>query len=144
MGERLIDVNILVAYSSVNHLHHARARQHVQEAVPGSLLVCDVVRLGFVRQLSRTQVMEEGRLEPLQALRFARALLASAPFRFVSSVPDGMEDLWENALQGLPKSAVADTDLYLLAFAQALGVPFVTFDEALARRFPDADILVPA
>lgn len=106
------------------------------------MLVNDVVLAGVLRLLTTAAVVGKSPLDPKTAWEVSRTFCERSDVQRISLAPN-LDVEWKRLLDGCVPAARADTDLYLLAFAKALDVPFVTFDEALARRFSDADILVP-
>ena len=121
----LLDVNTLIALEHTRHVHHVRAHQWLQQAIPGAdvLGTCAITELGFVR------VSVQAGLQP----DIAMARLALKKMK--SSSPVRME-LWSDDLGAdrLPKYVATPADLtddHLLELARAHQAQLLTLDGSI-------------
>jgi len=130
----LVDVNMLIAVGSREHLEKAEAERFFAD-LTGPFATCPIVQTGFVRVLAQ--------VDPTRALSDGVAVLASIcsdpRHRFL---PDDVNvvDLPWAAIRGHRQI----TDAYLAALARKHGAKLATFDQALASVHSDVALLLGA
>lgn len=127
----LLDVNVLLALTSRDHVHHEPARQWFA-ARSTTFATCPLTELGLVRismQLGSTLTTA------LTALRSITALVAHARW------PDDLA-VDEFALHGVTGHRQV-TDAYLAALARQREGQLVTFDRAIGALHPDVAVVIP-
>ena len=130
----LVDVNVLIAVGSREHLEKAAAERFFA-SLTEPFATCPIVQTGFVRVLAQ--------IDPARALSDGVAVLASIcsdpRHRFL---PDDLSAL------DLPWAAIRGhrqiTDAYLAALARKHGAKLATFDRALASIHGDVALLIGA
>jgi uncharacterized protein len=135
----LVDVNVWLALSVPDHVHHDRARRYWYEESAAELAFCRVTSLAFLRLSTQPAVMGGNPLTVSQAWKAYQAL-RQLPEVILAREPDGCEarlGTWVNEGAASPRLW---TDAYLAAFAVAGGFRFATLDRDF-RRFPDLDLL---
>jgi toxin-antitoxin system PIN domain toxin len=133
------DVNVWVALSSEDHVHHARADQYWRDEAGSRLAFCRVTALGLIRVIGRGHSVGVPALSPVDAWATYRRW-RSQPETDLLPDPPGIEGLierWTVAGLASPKNW---TDLYLAAFSTAARLRLVTFDHDFAA-FPGIDLL---
>jgi hypothetical protein len=138
----LIDVNLWVALTVSNHVHHELALAWFDDVPLRSSAFCRVTQMGLLRLLTNATVMGPGALTAAAAWEIYDALLADDRV-FFSPEPEGLEGRWRRFLSDQPSSAGRWTDHYLAGFAAAAGMTLVTFDRRF-RQLPDLRVLVLA
>lgn len=131
MTTYLLDANVLIALTVLEHEHHARAAAWA--AVADSVALCPVVEGALVRYLVRTGESATTAAEVL------RAMYATAACAFW---PDGASyaDLDLSPVRGHRQV----TDLYLVGLVSARDdAQLATLDVALARTVPERVFLLP-
>ena len=63
----LPDVNVWIALTSDQHVHHTAAKRWIQNLEADRLAFCRITELGFLRLLTNHHVMGGGALVPAQA-----------------------------------------------------------------------------
>jgi toxin-antitoxin system PIN domain toxin len=135
----LPDLNVWLALSVADHVHHARARQYWADEAGQQLAFCRVTALGLVRLLTHSTVMGDA------PLAMAEAWSAYLAFRRLPEIVLAAEPLdverwlaeWSTSKRSIPRLW---TDAYLAAFARAGGFRLVTFDSDFVR-FDDLECL---
>lgn len=128
MTTALLDVNVLVALSWPNHVHHAAAAAWFSSAHADGWATCPVTQSGFVRVSSNRRVIPDAR-SPREATNVLRALTAIPGHEFWTddvAMADAQE-LNTTLLQGYRQV----TDAHLLVLASRRGGQLVTFDSGL-------------
>ncbi len=121
----LLDVNVLVALTSPDHVHHGAARSwFVDHDEP--FATCPITQLGLVRVTTAL-----GR-SPLEASELLTSLLANDRHWFVPA--DLAVD--RRILRGLAGHRQV-TDFYLAALARRHDIALVTLDSGLGAAHPD-------
>jgi hypothetical protein len=126
----LPDVNVWIALTSDQHVHHSSANQWIQKLETDKLAFCHVTELGFLRLLTNHHVMGDNVLKPVQAWHIYDTLRGDPRVTF-SAEQSGFSSQWRatgNLISGGPN---AWTDAYLAAFALDRNMTVATFD----RRF---------
>ena len=134
----LLDVNVLLALVTPNHIHHKSATEHLLE-LKGSWATCGVTEAGFLRLLLTPAVMGRevsgpealGLLESLRGVRGWQWIDAVAPL--ASSKVE-----W-----GVLSSRNQVTDLQLIEIASMHGARLCTYDAKMLRFLApnDADLV---
>ncbi|PZR51736.1 VapC toxin family PIN domain ribonuclease [Xylanimonas oleitrophica] len=130
MGAHLLDANVLIALTLVEHEHHEAARRWV--AGVDTVAICPVVEGALVRALVRLG-------EPPAVVASILGQVRARPG--CEFWPDDVSyaDVDLSGLQGHRQV----TDAYLVALASAHGGVLATFDKALAKRAGPGAILIP-
>jgi hypothetical protein len=126
----LPDVNVWIALTSDQHVHHSIAKQWVQELETDKLAFCRITELGFLRLLTNGHVMGDGALDPARAWRIYDLLRADPRIVFLTE-QQGFSNHWRRMGKLISGGPNAWTDGYLAAFGGYERTTVVTFD----RRF---------
>lgn len=130
----LPDLNVWIALSVDNHVHHARARRYwrVEGAQAPAIHFCRHTMLGFLRLLTQPKLMGAAACSPSQAAARYLALRA-LPEVALAPEPSGCEAafLGYARVPGFP--ARLWSDAYLAAFSSSAHLRLVTFDADFAR-----------
>lgn len=138
------DVNILVAASRDDHVHHAVARRWLLEAVGNGaspLRLFPAVVAGFIRVATSPRVFRQP--TPIaDALGFIDALLAQAGVEMIGHRPDEWRALRELCLSG-KLSGNAVPDAWMAAAVANANEHLVTLDRGFRRllRRPQLTVL---
>jgi hypothetical protein len=129
----LPDVNVWLALSVPEHVHHAAALQWWEHGAAPRCHFNRVTMLGLVRLLAQPRVMGPGALSAAAAFGIWQRW-AALPEVVLQSDPAGLDsDLARLTAPDLPPRLL--TDAYLAAFAMRAGLRLVSFDADFAR-FP--------
>ena len=134
MTPYLLDVNVLLALSLDNHMHHLAATEWFDEA-DFEWATTPLTEAGFIR-LSTNSRMSGMTISPAQALQAMRELRKEPGYLFVvddTSLADPLIDL--EPLVGTRQV----TDFHLVNLAARKGMRLATFDGSLLRSLTDAD-----
>ena len=129
----LPDVNVLLALTNPNHLHHDRALKWFGDVEAWA--TCPLTETGFLRLTLNPVVMGQ-RLEPTQALAALQALRLLPGHSFIeddSSLGNAAIDL--SGLGGHKNV----TDLHLVNLVASKGLVLATLDASLPRILTSAD-----
>lgn len=129
----LADVNVWLAFTLSNHVHHATAFRWFGESAQDEIAFCRVTQMGVLRLLTNRHAMIENPLKPIDAWRTFDALLSMEGVLFVHE-PRGLEEEWRKGAVNHSYGPNWGTDAYLAAFAIAAGMTVATFDKAFAGR----------
>ena len=129
----LADVNVWLALSVIDHVHHEQALVWFHEAQDHDIVFCRVTQKGFLRLLTNPRIMGPDVFTASKAWETYDTLLRNAHIGFLPE-PAGIEDHWRTQTQGPHSGPNFWTDAYLAAFAAAAELTIVTFDRALGRR----------
>jgi toxin-antitoxin system PIN domain toxin len=135
----LPDVNVWLAFSLTDHVHHQRARHYWYEESGDRLAFCRVTALGFLRLSTHAASMNGQPLTVPQAWQ-AYSTFRQLPEVALAAEPEGCEAWLEKWALGKDSTARQWTDAYLAAFARAAGFRVVSFDRDFAR-FKGLDLL---
>ena len=135
----LPDINVWLAFSVADHVHHARARHYWYEESGDQLAFCRVTALGFLRLSTNTAAMSGNPLSVSQAWQ-AYTDFRRLPEVLLAAEPEGCEAWLEPWALGEYSAPRQWTDAYLAAFAQAGGLRLVSFDRDFGR-FAGLDLL---
>ncbi|MFN0164763.1 MAG: TA system VapC family ribonuclease toxin [Burkholderiales bacterium] len=130
----LPDLNVWIALSVDNHVHHARARRYWREegAQAPAIHFCRHTMLGFLRLLTQPKLMGAAACTPSQAAAHYAALRA-LPEVALAAEPSGCEAAFLGYARAPGFSARLWSDAYLAAFASCAHLRLVTFDADFAR-----------
>jgi hypothetical protein len=126
----LPDVNVWIALTSDQHVHHPLANQWIETLNADKLAFCRVTELGFLRLLTNAHVMGASVLKAAQALNIYDTLHADQRIVFVTEQP-GFSSHWRKIADSISGGPNAWTDAYLAALASFERITIATFD----RRF---------
>lgn len=124
----LADGNLLIAFSWENHSDHSQAVRFFQENP--KVATCPITELNlirFVMQKGASGKDAEKRLENFVARHRSRLVPCDLPAANVAGQCDGHRQT---------------TDVYLAQLAVRHKLKLVTFDQSLAKRFPESVRLV--
>ncbi|HWG22021.1 MAG TPA: TA system VapC family ribonuclease toxin [Terracidiphilus sp.] len=124
------DVNVWVAFTSDQHVHHSAAKGWFQSLGAEQIAFCRIAELGFLRLLTNSRVMGEDVLDPIHAWRVYDDLRSDPQIIFLPEQA-GFSEYWRQVGDQIAGGPNAWTDAYLAAFAAHAGATVVTFD----RRF---------
>jgi len=134
------DVNVWVALTAEDHVHHARAEGYWRNEADTRLLFCRTTALGLVRVTCQQHTADGRPLSPEEAwetyLRWR-----NRPEVGLLTEPPGIEDVMTDWCHKGLATKRNWTDLYLAAFARAGGLRLVTFDNDF-RGFPGLELLL--
>ena len=125
MRIQLPDVNVLIALHDATHQGHERAHQWFTNEGRLGWATCPLTELALVRVW-----MQKG-ASGADADKALRDFVSKYRSRLI---PD---DLSATAIAGLNQGHRETTDSYLAMLARHHGIKFATFEEALAKRFPE-------
>lgn len=132
----LPDINVWVALTLANHVHHpAATRWFTAQTEPTSITFCRVTQQGYLRLLSNERMMRAYGLSALtntQAWNTYEKLRADFRITF-SDEPDGVENTWREIGCRDTASTKLWIDAYLAAFALRAGFQIVTADKAFSQ-----------
>ena len=123
----LPDVNVWLAFSVADHVHHQRARRYWEEESGDQLAFCRVTALGFLRLVTNAAAMAGQPLSVSQAWQ-AYGNFQRLPEVVLAAEPEGCEAWLEHWATGSSPTPRQWTDAYLAAFARAGGLRLVSFD----------------
>jgi hypothetical protein len=129
----LADVNVWLAWTLYDHIHHTAALNWFLESAPDGIVFCRVTQMGFLRLLTNPKAMSDVPLKAAEAWRLFDDVIALDRVGF-SEEPAGLEEGWRKAIPSYASGPNSWTDAYLGAFAKAAGFTVVTFDKAFAKR----------
>lgn len=130
-SENLPDVNVWLALSVPEHVHHRAALTWWQRKAGPRCHFNRVTMLGLVRLLAQPRVMGAGALGASAALAVWRRWIA-LPEVALHPEPAGLDAALASMVQtDLPPRLL--TDAYLAAFAMRAGLRLVSFDADFAR-----------
>src|ERR1700726_3132407 len=130
---RLPDVNVWIALTVAEHVHHAPAKQWFESSEDAQIAFCRVTQMGFLRLLTNPRVMAGEALTSERAWNVVDALCRDNRISF-SGEPPGLETIFRESTRRRQRGVSFWTDAYLSAFASAAGFTLVTFDAGYVRR----------
>jgi toxin-antitoxin system PIN domain toxin len=135
----LLDVNVLVALSWPDHVHHSAALRWHDTRGNARWATCPLTQLAFVRLISNPAFSKEC-LSPAQATRLLTELTSHSRHEFW---PD---DLAVNHALGERSGGLHGhkqiTDCYLLALAARRKASLATFDRGIKSLVAESESLV--
>ncbi len=126
---RLLDVNVLIAMSWAEHVHHAKARTWFDAIGAAGWAICPVAELGFIR-VSSAAKFNGGVVTPLAAAAVLRQAIEVGRHEFW---PDDVAPTESGVITSTVLGHKQVTDSYLLALAAQHGGVLATLDEPLVR-----------
>jgi toxin-antitoxin system PIN domain toxin len=126
----LPDVNVWIALTVAEHVHHVPAKQWFESHENEQVAFCRVTQMGFLRLLTNPRVMGEA-LTPERAWNVLDAVCRDDRI-FLSAEPPGLEAMFRESTRRRQGGVNFWTDAYLSAFAAAAGFTLVTFDAGYA------------
>ena len=136
----LPDVNVWLAFSIADHVHHERARRYWDTESAETVAFCRITALGFLRLSTNAKVMAGSPMTVTEAW-LAYIALRRAPEIELVPEPSRCEILLEQIALDTDLPPRMWTDAYLAAFAISGGMRLVSFDADFAR-FDALDLLL--
>jgi uncharacterized protein len=136
----LLDVNVWLALSSADHVHHANARQYWQENADDTRAFCWATAMATLR-LFTNETASAGKTLPAREAWQALQRWLGHPGVEMMAEPEHLDEMLGHWAQRLPLRGGDWTDAYLAAFAVVGGYRLVSFDRGF-RRFPELDFLL--
>jgi hypothetical protein len=134
-----LDTNVWMGLLWERHRHSDKARFWFAENAQEKFLFCRFTQMAVLRLLTTERIMESDVRTMAGAWQLWDQVSLDPRIEMLPE-PEGLEEEFR-LLSRLPSpSPKVWADAYLLAFARAAGLKFVTFDKALERR--GADVLV--
>jgi len=130
---KIPDINVWLAAAWARHSKHRRAKEWF-DTEQEDLVFCRVSQMSFLRLLTNPAITREDVLTRRRAWDVFDTLIDDPRVRLVSE-PQGLDPLWRAFSKREDRSHLLWTDDYLAAFAQAADAEFVTFDQALSKRY---------
>jgi hypothetical protein len=130
----LLDVNVLLALSNVEHLHHNAAHQWFEHEHRQGWGTCCLTQLAFVRLMSNPKLAQPA-LSPQQALKSLEIATAHPSHRFFKEPPTGLIEMALRAYLDRVLTHNGLTDAFLAALAHAQGARLATFDQGIKRLY---------
>jgi toxin-antitoxin system PIN domain toxin len=127
-GAALLDVNVLVALTDPDHVHHELAHDWFAEEATSAWATCPLTENGFLRVLTNPGY-HSAQLRPMAVVSILRRLRAGTGHQFwpdVLSLAD--KDRFD---LGFVAGHRQLTDVYLLGLAHARGGALATFDRTI-------------
>lgn len=132
----LLDVNVLIALSWPQHVHHALAHQWFDRIGRRAWATCPLTQLAFVRISSNPKIVADA-VRPPAALAVLAQMVAQPNHHFWA------DDLPLNELATMTSMAFVGhrqvTDAYLLELARHRGGVLATLDAGLVALLPPED-----
>ena len=128
----LCDINVLLALCVGQHQHHSLTHHWVKKTNDaGTLIVCRVAQLGFLRLLNNPTVMGSQVCSGKSAWHIYDMLLEDERFAYRSE-PAGLEAALRRISSPFGISSKAWQDAYLAAFATASGLVVASLDSGFS------------
>lgn len=128
------DVNVWLALTSAQHVHHVVARDWLA-GVPGDsrFFFCRFTQLGLLRLLTSEAVMREDVMNQIQAWDAYDAWAQHERVDFLDE-PDALDGRFRAATRSRQPATKNWADAYLAAFAGTAHLTLVTFDRAMRTK----------
>ena len=126
----LPDVNVWIALTIGEHIHHAAAARWFKSAANDAIAFCRVTQMSFLRLLTNNRVMAGDVLTAAQAWEMLERFRRDDRVTFLPE-PLDIEGRWRKPAAPHKIGANFWTDTYLAAFSEAAECTLITFD----RRF---------
>ncbi len=140
----LLDVNVWLALTDENHVHHGRARRYWDEESGEQIAFKRVTMLGFVRLLTNRVAMNSLPLTASEAWQAYRAFRALLEVTWIGELYDdahAADTLLEGWLSGADEfSTLLWTYVHLASIVATFGCRLVSFDGGY-RNFQPLDFL---
>jgi toxin-antitoxin system PIN domain toxin len=134
-----LDANVLLALLWDRHVHSELARRWFDQTSEGDSLFCRFAQLTVLRLLTTESIMGSDARSMAGAWTAWDRLAVDSRLGFIGE-PAGLEAELRSRSRLPSRSPKVWADAYLLAFAAAADLKFVTFDRSLKSR--GADVLV--
>jgi toxin-antitoxin system PIN domain toxin len=134
-----LDANVWLALIWSQHVHSEKAQSWFEQAGEEQFFFCRFTQITVLRLLTTDQVMGKDTKTMSEAWSLWDRIWADTRIAFLPE-PDDLEKEFRSRSRLSSRSPKFWADAYLLAFAAAAGLKFVTFDRALQTR--GADVLV--
>jgi len=123
----LLDVNVWVALSHADHVHHARARRYWETESAESVGFCRLTMLAFIRLITNRKVMDGRHLLPSEAWDLYHEF-RNEPRVDLLTEPHGLEQQMTKWSNDAAFPVRLWTDCALAAWAHAANCRLVSFD----------------
>ncbi len=127
----LPDVNVWLALTVAEHLHHRAAIAWYEQFSDDCIAWARITQMGFLRLLTNPRVMGKDALTGIKAWKLYDDWCQD-PRVIWAAEPDDLDVCWRKATASGRSGPNFWTDAYLAAFASAAGFTLVTFDRSLA------------
>ena len=134
-----LDANVWLALLWGRHVHSETAKSWFEKAAEEQFFFCRLTQLTVLRLLTTEKIMGKDTKTMSQAWNLWDQVWADSRMEFLAE-PDTLEKEFRSRSRLPSRSPKVWADAYLLAFASAAGLKFVTFDRALKSH--GADVLV--
>jgi toxin-antitoxin system PIN domain toxin len=135
-----LDSNVWLALIWSRHVHSERARSWFAEAAEQQFFFCRFTQLTVLRLLTTESVMAKETRTMAEAWALWDRVWADPRIAFLPE-PDHLEKEFRSRSKLSSRSPKLWADAYLLAFAAASGLKFVTFDRAIHARGDEVLVL---
>ena len=134
------DSNVWLALIWERHIHSDKAREWFDRDVEAQFFFCRFTQLTVLRLLTTEAIMGMDTLNMSAAWNVWDKAWADTRVSLLAE-PEGLETGFRSRSRLSTASPKVWADAYLLAFASAAGLKFVTFDRALRTRGVDVLVL---
>lgn len=134
------DVNVWLAVTVYDHAHHMRARDWWRGDHSDALAFVRITQMGLLRLLTTSAVMDGKPLTMAEAWSAYDALFGDDRVAFFQE-PANVESCYRSMTCGSVSSPKVWADAWLMAIAEMAQGTIVTFDQAVAKRFPRSLLL---
>ena len=128
----LADVNFWLALTFDFHAGHPVAKDWFDAHATEGICFCRLTQQAFLRLASNPSVMKKDAVSLIQAWNLYDTILEDSRVSFVQD-PAEIEKYWRSYTQLATFSTNVWSDAWLAAFAQAMGMAFVTFDRGFSQ-----------
>jgi toxin-antitoxin system PIN domain toxin len=135
-----LDSNVWLALIWSRHIHSDRARTWFARAAEQQFFFCRFTQLTVLRLLTTESVLGKETKTMSEAWTLWDRVWADPRIAFLPE-PDHLEKEFRSRSKTQSRSPKLWADAYLLAFAAASGLKFVTFDRALQSRGDEVLVL---
>jgi uncharacterized protein len=135
-----LDANVWLALLWSRHIHSERAREWFELAGEEQFFFCRFTQLTIFRLLTTEKVMGKDTKTMSEAWGLWDKIWGDTRISFLSE-PEDLEQEFRSRSRLSSSSPKVWADAYLLAFASAGGLKFVTFDRALKSQGTDVLVL---
>ena len=134
------DANVWLALLWNRHVHSERATQWFDQSGEQEFFFCRFTQLTVLRLLTTEQILGDDARTMAEAWALWDRIWADSRISFLAE-PEGLETEFRSRSRLAARSPKVWSDAYLLSFAAAAGIRFVTFDQALKSRGVDILLL---
>src|SRR3984893_4758936 len=128
-----LDANVWLALLWSRHIHSARAQEWFEQVSEEQFFFCRFTQLTIFRLLTTEKIMGKDMRTMSEAWSLWDKIWADTRISFPSE-PEDLEREFRSRSRLSSSSPKVWADAYLLAFAAAAGLRFVTFDRALKSQ----------